>query len=280
MKFKTFIAFNVVSGDYHGYMEYFIICLTSLIVSIVALFSGFGLGTVLMPAFAIFFPLPIAIAATAVVHLTNNIFKAAIVGRLANWNTVIKFGIPAAIASLLGAYLLNKASYVPNVFKYSINNYEFNITFIGLIIGLIIITSSLFELIPKFSKLCFPSKYIPLGGALSGFFGGISGNQGILRSAFLIKAGLSKEEFIGTGVIASILVDISRIMVYGLTFYSEKLFHISKEVEGIIIAASLTAFLGSYIGSLFIEKVTFKTVQLIVGVMLLILGVAIILGLV
>lgn len=261
-------------------MEYFIICLTSLIVSIITLFSGFGLGTVLMPVFAIFFPLPIAIAATAVVHLANNIFKAMIVGRLANWNTVIKFGIPAAIAALLGAYLLSEASNVPNVFTYSINNYEFNITFIGLIIGLIIMTSSFFELIPKFSQLCFPSKYIPLGGVLSGFFGGISGNQGILRSAFLIKAGLSKEEFIGTGVISSILVDISRIMVYGLTFYSEKLFHISKELEEIIIAASLTAFLGSYIGSLLIEKVTFKTVQLNVGVMLLILGVAIILGLV
>jgi hypothetical protein len=31
------------------------------------LFSGFGLGTVLMPAFAVFFPVPTAIAATAVV---------------------------------------------------------------------------------------------------------------------------------------------------------------------------------------------------------------------
>jgi hemerythrin-like domain-containing protein len=86
-------------------LEYLIICLTSLIVSIIKLFSGFGLGTVLMPVFAIFFPLPIAIASTAVVHLLNNVFKAAIIGRLAKWEVVFKFGIPAAMASMLNISL-------------------------------------------------------------------------------------------------------------------------------------------------------------------------------
>lgn len=261
-------------------MEYFIICLTSLLVSIVTLFSGFGLGTVLMPVFAIFFPLPIAIAATAVVHLANNVFKAAIVGRLARWDTVIKFGIPAALSSALGAYLLGQVSNLPTVFSYFVNGHEFTVTIIGVIVGIIIVVSSLFELMPSFSKLSFSSRYIPLGGILSGFFGGISGNQGILRSAFLIKAGLTKEEFIGTSVLSSILVDAFRILVYGWTFYSEKLFYSIKDVKGIIIAASLTAFLGSYIGSLLIETVTFKTVQIIVGSMLFILGIGIILGLV
>jgi len=164
----------------------------------VTLFSGFGLGTVLMPVFALFFPLEIAIAATAFVHLANNLFKAAIVGKLAKWNVVLKFAIPAAIASAVGAYLLGKISNFPPLLQYSIQGHEFRITFIGMAIGLIIVASSLFELIPRFSKLSFQSNYIPIGGVLSGFFGGISGNQGILRSAFLIKAGLNKEEFIGT----------------------------------------------------------------------------------
>jgi len=39
------------------------------------LLSGFGLGTLLLPVFALFFPLPVAIAATALVHLANNFFK-------------------------------------------------------------------------------------------------------------------------------------------------------------------------------------------------------------
>ena len=56
-------------------MEYFVVCLVALMASCLTLFSGFGLGTVLMPALAIFFPVPIAVGATAIVHLANNLFK-------------------------------------------------------------------------------------------------------------------------------------------------------------------------------------------------------------
>jgi len=90
-------------------MDYLIICVIAIVVSGVTLFSGFGLGTVLMPAFALFFPLPVAIAATAIVHLANNLFKVALVGRKADWPVVLRFSIPAAIAALVGASLL-KAS--------------------------------------------------------------------------------------------------------------------------------------------------------------------------
>lgn len=260
-------------------MEYLLICLTSLVISTLTLFSGFGLGTVLMPVFAIFFPLPIAIASTAVIHLANNIFKAVLVGKFSKWSVVLLFGIPAAFFSAIGAYLLGKVSNFSPITTYSVMNHRFTISVTGLTIGLIIVTSSLFELIPKLSKLSFPSKYIPLGGALSGFFGGVSGNQGALRSAFLIKAGLSKEEFIGTGVTSSIMVDIVRIFVYGWSLHSEKFTHaISSERKGILIAACLTAFLGSYIGARLIERVTLKAIQLFVGNMLLVLGVAIALG--
>ena len=75
-------------------MEYIIISLTALIVSSLTLFSGFGLGTVLMPAFALFFPIPVAIAATAVVHLANNIFKVILVGRHADWGVFLRRYLP------------------------------------------------------------------------------------------------------------------------------------------------------------------------------------------
>lgn len=53
-------------------MDYIFIALVAIVVAALTLFSGFGLGTVLMPAFALFFPVPVA--ATAVVHLANNLF--------------------------------------------------------------------------------------------------------------------------------------------------------------------------------------------------------------
>jgi len=86
-------------------MTYLLICLTVFLVSGLTLFSGFGLGTVPMPAFALFFPLPVAIAATAVVHLANNLFKLALVGRDADWGVVWRFTLPVALAAIAGAFL-------------------------------------------------------------------------------------------------------------------------------------------------------------------------------
>jgi uncharacterized membrane protein YfcA len=260
-------------------VEYLIICITSFLISIVTLFSGFGLGTVLMPVFAIFFPLPVAIASVAVVHLANNLFKAILVGKYAKSSVVIKFGIPAALTSALGAYLLSFFSNSPPLFSYRIYGPEIKVSIIGIIVGSMVMFSSIFELVPRFSRLSFDQNYIPLGGAVSGFFGGISGNQGILRSAFLIKSGLSKEEFIGTGVLCSVIVDITRILVYGWAIYTQKFAAVfSQNMIGVVTAASIAAFIGSYIASQLTHKITFRIVQIIVGSMLLILGFAIMIG--
>jgi uncharacterized membrane protein YfcA len=170
-------------------IEYLMICLTSMIVAMITLFSGFGLSTILMPVFAIFFPIPVAIAATAMIHLANNLFKLILVGKYAKMNVVLKFGVPAAAASALGAYLLGYFANLPPLFTYHIYDFEFKATLIGVLVGCLIMFASFFELLPQLTKLSFDPAYIPYGGLLSGFFGGISGNQGILRSAFLIKSG-------------------------------------------------------------------------------------------
>ena len=84
-------------------MVYLLICLVAIVVSALTLFSGFGLGTLVMPAFALFFPVPGAVAATAVVHLANNLFKVALVGRQADRSVVLRFALPGAVAAINGA---------------------------------------------------------------------------------------------------------------------------------------------------------------------------------
>ena len=56
-------------------MEIILLCLAAFLASLLTFFSGFGLGTILMPVFALFFPLEMAIALTGVVHLLSNLFK-------------------------------------------------------------------------------------------------------------------------------------------------------------------------------------------------------------
>lgn len=262
-------------------MAYVVVSLVALVVAALTLFSGFGLGTLLMPVFAIFFPVEVAVGSTAVVHLANNLFKVGLVGRKANWRVVARFAIPAAIAAMIGALILNYFSHLPPIGAYTLGAQIHRITVIKLIIAVLMVVFALLDLLPRFENLAFDTKYLSLGGALSGFFGGLSGNQGALRSAFLIRAGLDKEAFVGTGVVSAVVVDVSRLLVYGLSFFAKDFAVMSKgNGTTLVLVATLAAFLGSFVGSRLVKKVTMRTVQVIVAVMLLLLAGALGTGLV
>ncbi|MDR4473038.1 MAG: hypothetical protein MRJ92_10480 [Nitrospira sp.] len=49
--------------------------------------------------FALCFPVPLAVAATAVVHVANNLFKFGMMAKQADWQVVARFGIPAGSAA-------------------------------------------------------------------------------------------------------------------------------------------------------------------------------------
>ena len=168
-------------------MEYVIICLVAFLTAILTFFSGFGLGTILMPVFALFFPIELAIALTGVVHFFNNVFKLILVGNKANRSVLLRFGIPAIIAAFIGAWVLLNITDLPSIYSYTIGERIFEITPVKLIIAVLLIIFSVIELLPFFDKLQFNKKQLPFGGFLSGFFGGLSGHQGALRTAFLIK---------------------------------------------------------------------------------------------
>lgn len=254
-------------------MDYLIISLSSLAVAALTFFSGFGLGTLLMPVFALFFPVELAIAATAIVHLANNIFKAILVGKNAVWKIVLKFAVPAALLAMVGALLLGRMSGLEPLAQYSIGTRVCAITPVKLIISVLIFIFALFELVPKLKSFSINPKYIPFGGALSGFFGGLSGHQGALRTAFLIRLGLSKEAFIGTVVVSAVIVDIFRIGVYGVTFVSRDLALLkTQSAQYLVLWGIAAAFVGSFIGSRLLHKVTMHSIQVVVGIMLILLA--------
>ena len=261
-------------------MEYLVVIATSFLISGLTLFSGFGLGTVLMPAFALFFPVPVAIAATAVVHLANSLFKVMLVGRHADWPIVARFGLPAALAALVGATMLAVFAELPVIATYDLMDQPHDVTALKIVIGVLIVIFALLELSPIFADLAFPPRYLILGGLLSGFFGGLSGNQGAFRSAFLIKSGLSKEAFVGTGVVAAVVVDTVRLTVYGASFYTASFAALPREVVGIVVAATIAAFAGAYLGTRLLEHVTLGAVQIVVAVTMAAVGAALAGGLI
>jgi uncharacterized membrane protein YfcA len=218
----------------------------------------------------------VAIALTAIVHFLNNAFKFVLVKKHIDWKIAIQFGIPALIFALLGAFLLDKITNATILGEYTLQQNVFQITLMKVIVAVLLIFFALFELLPKLKNLQFPEKYLPIGGVLSGFFGGLSGHQGALRSAFLTKVGLSKEAFIATGVLIACMIDISRMSVYFT--------NISK-VKGnlninLVIIATLAAFIGVYFGNKLVKKITINTVQKIVAFMIIVFAIALGFGIV
>ncbi len=253
-------------------MEILMICLVAALASGLTLFSGFGLGTILTPFFALFFPIPTAVAMTAVVHLSNNLFKIGLVGRNADWRVVLRFGAAAALAAIAGASLLALFADLPPLGRYVLGGHEHEITPVKTAIGLLIAAFALLELWPRFAGMSFHPRWMPLGGALSGFFGGLSGNQGAFRAAFLIKAGLSKEAFVGTSAACAVLVDAVRLLVYGAAFHSGGWAALQGEEGTLVIAATLAAFAGAWLGKRLLRKVSLRFVQLLVAGMMALIG--------
>jgi uncharacterized membrane protein YfcA len=257
-------------------MEIIIISLAAFLVAILTFFSGFGLGTVLTPVFMIFFPVDLAIALTGVVHFFNNIFKLILVGGKANKQVLIRFGIPAVLAAIVGSWILVNITNLHPLFTYHAFAKNVEVLPVKFIVSILLIIFASMDLIPYFKNLQFDRDKLPIGGALSGFFGGLSGNQGALRSAFLIKAGLSKEAFIGTAVVVSTFVDFTRLSIYATRFSKASL----ADNMTLVVCATLSGIAGSFIGNKLLKKITLKFLQITVAIMLIVISLALGAGLI
>jgi uncharacterized membrane protein YfcA len=259
-------------------MDFALVILASVFASLLTLYSGFGLGTLLLPVFVLFFPAEIAVAATAAVHLLNNLFKGGLMWRGADWGVVLRFGLPAIPAALAGAWVLGQLGDSGPVFEWRLAEQIFGPTPASLVIGALMIVFALLEWQDWFRKLAAPRRFLPLGGVITGFLGGLTGHQGALRSAFLLKTGLDARAFIATGVIIAILVDLSRLPVYAASMAGDAAF--TGRDLALVGAATLAAFAGAWIGARTLDKITLGFVRHVVAVLMLAIGAAMVAGLI
>lgn len=256
-------------------MEYLLVAAVSAGAALLTFFSGFGLGTILSPFFAFFLPIESAIAATAIVHFSNNIFKTGLIGKHIQMQVLLKFGLAALPASVLGAWLLTFLSAAPPIMLYTMYSIQATVTPVKLISGILMIIFSITELNGWFEKKEIPGNRLLTGGLLSGFFGGLSGNQGAFRSMFLLHSGLTKEVYVATGTAVALIVDAGRLFVYG----KNNLFNsLPEHIYPLLYVAIIAAFLGSYLGKKVLKKITIRSVQIVAASCICIVGILLSLG--
>lgn len=253
-------------------MELVLLGLVALAAAVLTFFTGFGLGTILLPALALFMGPAQAVALTAVVHGLSNLLKFLTVKEHLDFRALMLFGVPAMVATMPGAILLILLEENPSELSYALFGQVFTPTLIEVVLGVLIVIFSVLEIVLKLPGE--RTEVMILSGVASGFFGGLSGHQGALRSAVLIRLGLSKEGFIATGALLAFLVDLVRVSLYAMALR----YGFLGEAWAPASIAVAFALAGTILGRYLLPKVKIGAVRLVIMVLLAATGVAMILG--
>ena len=238
-----------------------IVIIFTFIGSLLTFFSGFGLGTLLLPVMALFFPLPLAIAITAVVHLMNNIFKFIFLRQKINGHVFFRFGLPSLLASFLGALALKELQIDLDLYTYTFLGKARTVTLFNSVMALLILFFAILEIAPQKIERFLEKINLTFGGILSGFFGGFSGHQGALRSAFLLRYKLPKEEFIATGMAIALLVDLARIP----TYIASLEFNFLLSEWKLILVALISSLFAVVTGNKLLKKITVSFLKIFIS---------------
>ena len=86
--------------------EILLLCLLVLVASAIGTFSGFGGSTIMVPILLFFFPLPVTLLFSAIIHLVGDAWKMLLFRKGARkWNLILWFAVPGAAASIARAFV-------------------------------------------------------------------------------------------------------------------------------------------------------------------------------
>lgn len=237
-------------------MEIFYIAFLTLFASMVGTTSGFGTSTIMIPVLVMFFPPLEAILLVAIIHWFVNLWKVILFHKGFNLKLVALFGIAGLIASYIGA-------------SFSL---EANSKILLRFLGVFLVSYAVFLLFQAKFKVKSTNKAAIAGGALSGFFAGLFGIGGAIRSMFLSVFDLPKAVYIATAGAIDLIVDLTRISAYfsGGAGLPDGLW------RGLLVFIPVS-FLGSRLAKSFVNKIPQDQFRKIIAVFLSLAGLRLIL---
>jgi hypothetical protein len=85
-------------------LQYVSLISVTLLTSVITLFTGFGVGTIMMPVMAMFFDVKIAIFLAAIVHFFNNLSRILLYRRDLRRDILRRFGVVSIAGAFLGSF--------------------------------------------------------------------------------------------------------------------------------------------------------------------------------
>jgi uncharacterized membrane protein YfcA len=144
-------------------------------------------------------------------------------------------------------------------------------TALTIVLGLLLVLAGSGELARRRLPLPQTPLWRLFGGVSSGFFGGLVGNQGGLRSAALLGFRLAPRELVATATASAVIVDVARLPVYLYTAGPVLASHVP-----LIAATSTGVVAGTFVGVPVLRRVPENTYRQMIGLLLVVLGAALI----
>ena len=234
-------------------LEQLVVFLVALLAGGVAYVSGFGIGSLLTPLFALRMDVQLAVAAVSIPHFLATLWRFLILRKDLDSKVFRQFGLMSAAGGLAGALLHNVAS-----------SPQLTIIFCGLLLF-----AGVTGLTGLSSRLRFGPRVAWIAGLLSGLLGGLVGNQGGIRSAALLGFDLEKAQFVATATAIGMVVDAARMPVYFATRLPDLL-----SVWQYILLAAAGVLAGTVLGRMLLSKLAESVFKRTVSSLILLLGLA------
>ena len=227
-----------------------LVALVGLLAGATASVAGFGIGSLLTPLLAVRLGMPAAVAVVAIPHAAATCLRAWRLRGAVDWPLFRRFGLASAAGGLAGALLF--AQLGSNALED--------------VLGALLVLTAVSVLTGWAERVRLPGWASLVLGAVSGFFGGIVGNQGGLRAGALLGLGLSPAAFVATSTLTGVAVDLVRTPIY-----------VAREADALGMAwpVVLAATTGAVVGTLIGERALFglssaafrRTVATLVGML-------------
>lgn len=159
---------------------------------------GFGIGSLLTPLLAIRYGATTAVALVTIPHAVATAVRCWRLRAHIDTSVLRRFGLLSAAGALLGAIVYTRIG--PGT--------------LTRVLGGLLVLTAVAQLTGWTTRWRPQGQIVAFFGLASGFFGGIAGNQGGLRSAALTAFGLAPLPFVATATATGLLVDTMRTPVY------------------------------------------------------------------
>jgi len=231
-----------------------LISLVTLVASLVTFITGFGLSTIMTTVLVFFIPLNVIIVLIAPIHWAHSLWRVVLYPTFINWRITLIFGLPAMLASYLGASLVHNAS--QGLFSN--------------LVGILLICYSIVLWVKPSFRLNASNSMLVVMGFLTGFSAGIFGIRGAIRASALSAYDMKKESYIATTGMISIFVDTIRMFTYWLSGALEFL-DVSLRIG--ILVFILVSFLGALAGRTIINHIPQYMFRVVVSVFIFLVGI-------